>query len=350
MVTPISQVKSTAVGVATKVIPLGVFVWNVVTGRIHGGDGVTVGGIPMAREDQKNDGSFGYLTEIKIDNYAVTSGDNGKILLANKATSISFALDAAVTLGAKFTIAVKNIGVGALSLVPNGSEQIDGLNAPFVVPSGASAVLKCNGSSFRTVLATPGITGEGMDPWALVPLGVPIPADVGMAGFVAPPKNRSYRYILLSAGEAGVGGYNEAVLTAESVSGSSPTISATATVSLVGSPFNGATARLINTTREILRPGSPGVLQAGQISSHTHGVNDPTHGHVLQNPSDNSQVFAYAGNSPGTNGNQIGLGGQGGASPGTAVRNSATGITIQSTGGDENRMRNMGANFYLRIK
>lgn len=350
MATPISQLKGTAAEIAGKIFGNAVLVWNETTKRFHGGDGATAGGIPMAREDQKNDGSFGYVTEIKIDNYAVVIGDNGKILLANKATAISFTLPAAATLGAKFVIAVKNIGAGALSLVPNGTDQIDGLNAAFVVPSGASTMLKCDGASFRTVLASAGITGEGLDPWSLVPLGLPIPADVGMAGFVAPPKNKHYRYILLSAGETGSGAYNEGVLTGESVSGSSPTISATATINLAGTQFHGATVRLINTTREILRPGSPGVLQAGQIVTHTHGVNDPTHGHVLQNPSDNSQVFAYAGNSPGTNGNQIGLGGQGGASPGQAVRNSATGVTIQSTGGDENRVRNMGANFYLRIK
>ncbi|PZR86248.1 MAG: hypothetical protein DI537_29060 [Stutzerimonas stutzeri] len=339
MATPISQLKGTASEIAGKIFGNALLVWNETTKRFHGGDGVTPGGIPMAREDQKNDGSFGYLTEIKTDTYAITGADNGKILLANKATAISFTLAAASTLGAKFTLAVKNVGVGALSLVPDGSEQIDGLNAPFVVPSGASTVLKCDGGAFRTVLSTPGITGEGMDPWALVPLGIPMPADIGMAGFVAPPKNKNYRYILLSAGETGVGAYNEGVLTAESVSGSSPTISATATVSLVGSPFNGATARLINTTREILRPGTPGVFQNGQVLAHNHPVFDPGHKH--QYPTDVSS---------GT-GSMVREYGQGISNfKYYDTTTTTTGVTVQNSGGDENRMRNMGANFYLRIK
>lgn len=339
MATPISQLKGSAAEIAGKIFGNAVLVWNETTKRFHGGDGTTAGGIPMAREDQKNDGSFGYMTEIKIDNYSVVAADTGKILLANKATAISFTLPPATTLGAKFVIAVKNIGAGVLSLVPDGTDQIDGLNTAFAVPSGASTMLKCDGASFRTVLSSAGITGEGLDPWSLVPLGIPVPADLGMTGFVAPPKNKHYRYIVLSAGETGLGAYNEGALTGESVSGSSPTISATATIALAGTQFNGATVRLINTTREILRPGSPGVLQLGQVALHNHGVNDPGHRH--QNPTDISS---------GT-GSVVREYGQGISNfKYYDTTTTTTGISIQNAGGDENRVRNIGANYYLRIK
>ncbi len=342
MATPISQLKGTAAEVAGKIYGNAVLVWNETAKRWHGGDGVTLGGIAMAREDQKNDGSFGYLQEIKADNYAVVPADIGKIFLANKATALSFTLATAASLGSKFTIAVKNIGAGTLSIVPSGAELINGLNAAFTVPSGASTVLKCDGASFRTVLDTPGITGEGMDPWALQPIGVEIPANAGMSIFSAPPKDKSYRYIQLSAGASGAGGYNEGALTSESVSGSSPTIVATAVISLAGSPLLGATVRLINTTREFLRPGSPGVLQAAQNASHNHGVNDPGHAHSNTYQAGPAGTIYAGGQIAGV----ASLAGPVSFNTQAAVTN----ITIQSSGGDEARPRSAGRDFYMRIK
>lgn len=342
MATPISQLKGTATEVAAKIYGNAVLVWNETAKRWHGGDGITPGGIPMAREDQKNDGSFGYLQEIKADNYAVVAGDIGKILLANKATALSFTLAAAATLGSKFTIAIKNIGGGTLSIVPNGTELINGANAAYTVPSGASTVLKCDGAAFRTVLDTPGITGEGMDPWALQPIGVEIAANAGMSIFTAPPKDKSYRYIQLSAGASGAGGYNEGALTTESVSGSSPTIVATAVISLAGSPLLGATVRLINTTREFLRPGSPGTQEASQNLSHAHGVTDPGHSHNI----------GYQAGPPGNvySGGQIA--GVASLVGPVAFTSGASGsnISIQANGGTEARSRNIGRDFYMRIK
>ena len=338
MATIIQQLRGSAAEVAAKTYAVGTLIWNETAKRWHGGDGSTPGGIPMAREDQKNDNSFGYLIEIKADNYPVIAADNGKILLANKATAINFPLAAAATLGEKFTIAVKNIGIGVLTIVPNGNELIDGVNAPFIVPSGASTIIKCNGTNFRSVLASPGIAGEGMDPWALQPIGVEIPANSGMAGFTAPPKDKGYRYILLSAGASGAGGYNEGIINSETVSGSSPTVSATAVISLADSPLFGATVRLINTTREFLRPGSPGALEASQNLSHNHGVTDPLHVHSM-----NIRATGQQGTN-GTNGQSFVLA----ETVNTTI--SATGITIQANGGNEARPRNAGRDYYMRIK
>lgn len=74
----------------------------------------------------------------------------------------------------------------------------------------------------------------------------------------APPiDDPRFRYVLCSAGQTGAGGYNHGALTNETLTGTSPLINASAEVSLEGSPMNGHTIRLVNTTREFFRPGTP---------------------------------------------------------------------------------------------
>jgi hypothetical protein len=114
------------------------------------GDGVTAGGIPMAREDQKNIGSLGYVASVKTDNYTVLAADLGKIIVANKATAITFLLTAPATLGSNFVVIIKNEGAGDLTIDPDAA-QIDG-EASLVLAQGAAAVVSCDGSGFRTVL------------------------------------------------------------------------------------------------------------------------------------------------------------------------------------------------------
>lgn len=75
--------------------------------------------------------------------------------------------------------------------------------------------------------------------------------------FSPPPTNNShFRYVLCTAGQTGAGGYNEGVLTSETVTGAFPTNQATAVVSLAGSPFNGETIHLINTEGRFVGAGS----------------------------------------------------------------------------------------------
>lgn len=107
------------------------------------------------------------------------------------------------------------------------------------------------------------------DPWLHQPIGVPIPM-LDTASAQIPPTNKSYRYIVLSAASA----YNSGVLTSESVSGSSPLVSATAVISLAGSVLNGKTVRLINTERRFMRAwDSPGGVQDDAFQSHYHLAN-----------------------------------------------------------------------------
>lgn len=155
------------------------------------------------------------------------------------------------------------------------------------------------------------------DPWAMQPIGVPIPVFDHIPGVSPPPTNKAYRYVKLTAGLTGAGGYNAGCLASESVSGSSPYINATAVISLAGSPLEGQTIRLLNTEGRFLRHGSSGVLQDDQIKSHSHSF----------------QV--------------------GGALSGSLVAAGSPASDVRGTsafGGDETRPRNMAVSAYMRIK
>lgn len=154
MASIIQQLKGTAAEVAAKVYAQGVLVWNETNKRWHGGDGVTLGGIPMARYDDRNLGALGYLQEVRTAAASnVVAADNGKALVANRATALAFNLDPAATLAGDFLVMVRNVNSGLLSIVPNGTELIDGVNAAITVPNGASLILKCDGVAFRTYLS-----------------------------------------------------------------------------------------------------------------------------------------------------------------------------------------------------
>ncbi|GGG48178.1 hypothetical protein GCM10008026_31800 [Chelatococcus composti] len=158
------------------------------------------------------------------------------------------------------------------------------------------------------------------DPWASLPLRVPIPVFDHLGGG-APPTDKWYRYVKLSAGETGAGGYNEGILASESVSGSAPYITATAEIDLPSSPLHGQTIHLIGTERRFIRAGSSGLTQDDQIKKHNHTINGYLAQNTLQGP-----VVASA---PGNGG--------------------ITSPTTNETGGDETRPRNIGATYFMRI-
>lgn len=190
------------------------------------------------------------------------------------------------------------------------------------------------------------------DPWAYQPIGVPLPIDWGTGVFTPPPKDKAYRYILLSAGATGAGLYNAGVLGSENVSGSWPTVNATGVVNLAGSPFNGVTIRLINTERRFIRAGDPGALQDSAFSSHNHSggtTADGYHDHELtaeiwsNQPSSGGSNFVQPSGSGYYNNNIGGRKVYGGGLHAHA-------FTTSFSGAEETRARNIGANFYMRIK
>ena len=131
-----------------------------------------------------------------------------------------------------------------------------------------------------------------------------------------PTNNSSFRYIKLTAGESGIGGYNAGVLTNESVSGSSPRINATAKINLPGSPFHGRVVRLLNTERRFVRAGGAGVVQDDEFKSHSHA------------------------------GGAINRGALADLGTGTSVMRATN---TSATGGEETRPRNIGRTVYMRI-
>jgi hypothetical protein len=164
MATPIQQLKGTAAEVAAKIYAQGLLVWNETAKRWHGGDGVTAGGIAMARFDERNDGALGFEQRIETDAAnAVTVADLGRVIIGNRATAIAFNLAAASSLTSKFVAGFKNSGAGAMSIVPNGTELIDGVNAAITLPTGASVLLKCDGTGFRTYFSNVDVTGTAIN-------------------------------------------------------------------------------------------------------------------------------------------------------------------------------------------
>lgn len=106
--------------------------------------------------------------------------------------------------------------------------------------------------------------------WAFIPIGMKVPLSDNLAGVVAPPTDQAYRYIKLTAGLTGAGGYNNGVLGSESVSGSAPQVQASAVVNLSSSPLNGQTVRLINTERRFLRAyDAAGTIMDDAFQGHT---------------------------------------------------------------------------------
>lgn len=203
-------------------------------------------------------------------------------------------------------------------------------------PINATPVLSEVPTSFRThdVIIESGVVlrymrwdGEkyvnrqsGDQQWLGIPVGVEFPLHKDAP---RPPKNHpDFRYIELTAGLTGSGGYNEGVLSSETVSGAAPNIVAEAVVSLVTSALNGKSVRLINTTREFPRPGTASdAAQSSQNLAHTH----------LQEPN-----------------TLVNVGGTG-WSYNASTANRKLGDATQSSGGDEARPRNFPKTYFMRI-
>lgn len=94
--------------------------------------------------------AFTGFESIKTAAYTVVRADQGDTLVANSATAITFTLTAAATIGIGFLVAIKNIGNGALTIDPSGSELIEGV-ATLILAKGESCILLCNGTEWRAI-------------------------------------------------------------------------------------------------------------------------------------------------------------------------------------------------------
>lgn len=174
-----------------------------------------------------------------------------------------------------------------------------------------------------------------VDYWAAQPIGVPIPVMDNITGVAAPPTNQSYRYVKLTASD----GYNSGVLTSESVSGSAPDINATAQVNLPASPLHGRTIRLVNTERRFLRGGSAGTTQGDAIRNITGDIRWASN-RTPTATTGGTGVFADSGTSNGI------------ISSGSGTER-LSGVTFDASTvvptANENRPRNIGVTYYMRV-
>lgn len=182
--------------------------------------------------------------------------------------------------------------------------------------------------------------------WASLPVGFHVAIRDDLAGMPIPPiGNPHFRYIKLTAADP----YNEGVLVDELVTGSGNDVTATAAVSLEGSPIDGQLVRLINTERLFLRAGESGVRQGQSLQAHSHSGTTNTggyHDHAIGG----GQGLAREAN--GTGSWELSTSG---ARMINAMSILASGqhqhsFTTDQTGGDENRPRNLGITYYLRVK
>ncbi|WP_245498386.1 hypothetical protein [Rhizobium leguminosarum] len=258
--------------------------------------------------------------------YAAKAGDYAAVAADNNAVhrftaNATLTLAAAATLGANWHYTVIADG-GNVTIDPNGSEMINGVTT-LAILSGQAATIVCSGTAFYAVIT---VTNQK---WRSRFLGEIVYANTAVTGAETPPSSVTDTvWIELTSGLMGVGQFNNAKLTSESISGSAPLVMATAVISYVASPMNGQTIRLINTEGRILRPSiSPGTIQNDALQGHRHDLN--------------TTVYTASAGGTGTGG-----GGSNPLSIGDPITDGTNGTPRTA---NETRMKNLGVKAYMRI-
>ena len=173
-------------------------------------------------------------------------------------------------------------------------------------------------------------------------IGEPFFLFDNITGVSVPDNSGTAKYIRLTAGQSGAGGYNEGLLTNESVSGSAPLVEATAEIAT--GPLAGQIVPLINTEEAFIRAReTSGALQQDQMQRIT---GETTNAEILAR---NSMAATGALSIPsiaasvvqlGTNGNRQSLAFDSADSPNARASSTTSG---------ETRSKNRSATAYMRI-
>lgn len=91
----------------------------------------------------------------KASGYTVTTADRGKVF--DCTATLELDLPVAATAGSGFMFYVKANG-GAVTIDPNGTENINGASTSLVVANGASAMVVCTGAAWHTFLVPPTVS------------------------------------------------------------------------------------------------------------------------------------------------------------------------------------------------
>ena len=163
-----------------------------------------------------------------------------------------------------------------------------------------------------------------------------------ITGAPVPDNSGDAKFIRLTAGQSGVGGYNEGLLTDEQVSGSAPLVEADAEI-VVG-PMAGQRVPLINTEMSFIRPGTDsGALQFDQMQRITGFVRSRnlTSNQNATQEGALSQTDPEGNNAPNSGtGAYIGIRFDSGDSPNARVSDTTAG---------ETRSKNRQATYYMRV-
>jgi hypothetical protein len=217
---------------------------------------------------------------------------------------------------------------GTVTITPTIPQTING-QASLTLTKGQSARIFKTGATTFVASISGGV-------WSSKAIGEIYMVETGITGVDIPPVTASdVTYVQLTAGLTGAGQFNEGKLTGETNTGSAPLVSATAVISVTGSPMNGRTIRLLNTESRILRPStSSGALQndAMQNISGTLRLNK-TSTSVANGPFDAGDISGAA--ETGQSGN------------GTNITFDASRVVRTAT---ETRMKNLGVTAYMRVK
>lgn len=188
------------------------------------------------------------------------------------------------------------------------------------------------------------------DEFALKPLCEPFPVWDHITGAPIPSNSGAAKYIRLTAGQSGAGGYNEGLLTDEQVSGSAPLVEADAEIAT--GPLAGQRVPLINTEGAFIRPGiSSGDLQFDQMQrlTGTFGIRRSEAGGLSETTFNTSGAISNGGVGS-SNVSRLST-----TSPTDTVRlvnfNSADSpnARVSSTTSGETRPKNRQATYYMRI-
>jgi hypothetical protein len=187
--------------------------------------------------------------------------------------------------------------------------------------------------------ATVGQILSSADPFLLKVIGEPFALWDHITGCPVPDNSGDAKFIKLTSGLTGAGGFNEGLLGSESVTGTAPLVEATATI-LVG-PMTGQTVHLINTEEAFLRArATSGALQMDQMQRITGQTGPYLRGTT-------SGIGSLTTINTGT----LDLGGATTRNFGDVSFNSADSpnARVSSTTDGETRSKNVSATYYLRI-
>ncbi|MEG3078464.1 hypothetical protein R3F64_01170 [Halomonas sp. 5021] len=183
--------------------------------------------------------------------------------------------------------------------------------------------------------------------WRVTNLGLPIGSYLAVQTNIAGAEEPDpARFIKLTAGEDGVGGYNEGKLISETITGSAPLLVATAVIDDANSPMNGETVHLVNTENRYLAPGATaGAIANDQMQRITGSLLRIGSNRVVFRTEDTGGVFTADGGFDAPvdagNGSNTGL-------SGNIQFDSANSPSARA--GDHTNVKRIQATYYMRIK